>query len=540
MNRAMSFSRKSILLLYLLFLFTNYAKCEWFSSLSQMEDLVHDEIDLLSSLRDYINAEETKIMKIKRLAEEYQQISESARTNIDEYLGHPVNQYRLVKRLASEWSEMEDLVMEDVTPLFLTNLSTKRANFPNEDDVKGSAQAIIRLQETYRLKTHDLVQGIIKGIQANQSLTADDCYDIGRTAYLEQDFYHCALWMNEVSNMPENGYIRITRFDVLDHLSYCMAQQGNIERAYEMTSEMIEIDPTHPRIVANHKHYRTLLGARKKGDDGDPSTESGAMLTRNPAAYPEFNRYERLCRLEQNKIPKRIEKKLKCYYWTNNNHPRLILQPTKLEELWHSPHLVRFHDVITDKEVEEIKAVAKPRLNRATVQNPSTGKLEHAHYRVSKSAWLSDSESPAVARVSQRISDITGLSMETAEQLQIANYGVGGQYEPHYDFARESDAGKFEEELGNRIATFLIYLTDVENGGSTVFLHPGIAVRPIRGSAAFWYNLYPSGEGDLRTRHAACPVLTGVKWVSNKWIHERDQEFHRKCALNKNSDNRMF
>ena len=62
----MSSSSKSILLLYLLFLFTNYAKCEWFSSLSQMEDLVHDEIDLLSSLRDYINAEETKIMKIKR------------------------------------------------------------------------------------------------------------------------------------------------------------------------------------------------------------------------------------------------------------------------------------------------------------------------------------------------------------------------------------------------------------------------------------------------------------------------------------------
>ena len=63
-------------------------------------------VDVLKSLNCHFN----------RLAEEYQQISESARTNIDEYLGHPVNQYRLVKRLASEWSEMEDLVMEDVTP----------------------------------------------------------------------------------------------------------------------------------------------------------------------------------------------------------------------------------------------------------------------------------------------------------------------------------------------------------------------------------------------------------------------------------------
>lgn len=39
------------------------------------------------------------------------------------------------------------------------------------------------------------------------------------------------------------------------------------------------------------------------------------------------------------------------------------------------------------------------------------------------------------------------------------------------------------------------------------------------------------GEGDLRTRHAACPVLLGVKWVSNKWIHEKGQEFTRPCGL---------
>ena len=34
----------------------------------------------------------------------------------------------------------------------------------------------------------------------------------------------------------------------------------------------------------------------------------------------------------------------------------------------------------------------------------------------------------------------------------------------------------------------------------------------VQGDAAFWWNLKKSGDGDLRTRHAGCPVLVGSKW----------------------------
>ncbi|XP_051721063.1 prolyl 4-hydroxylase subunit alpha-1-like isoform X4 [Ctenopharyngodon idella] len=106
--------------------------------------------------------------------------------------------------------------------------------------------------------------------------------------------------------------------------------------------------------------------------------------------------------------------------------------------------------------------------------------------------------------------------------VTVQNYGIGGRYEPHYD------AWDNENE---RIATFLIYMSDVEIGGTTVFPKVGVALQPEKGSAVFWYNLHKSGTVDLKTEHAGCPVLMGNKWVANKWIHEYGQVFRRPCSL---------
>lgn len=55
-------------------------------------------------------------------------------------------------------------------------------------------------------------------------------------------------------------------------------------------------------------------------------------------------------------------------------------------------------------------------------------------------------------------------------------------------------------------------MNDVSEGGWTVFPRLGVGVAPQKGSAIFWWNLLPSGKGDERTLHAACPVLRGTKW----------------------------
>lgn len=60
----------------------------------------------------------------------------------------------------------------------------------------------------------------------------------------------------------------------------------------------------------------------------------------------------------------------------------------------------------------------------------------------------------------------------------------------------------------------ILYLkmSQPEAGGATVFTELKITLFPSLHDAAFWFNMFKNGEGDLTTRHAACPVLAGTKW----------------------------
>lgn len=55
-------------------------------------------------------------------------------------------------------------------------------------------------------------------------------------------------------------------------------------------------------------------------------------------------------------------------------------------------------------------------------------------------------------------------------------------------------------------------MTDVEQGGDTVFPYINASVPPQRGAALFWHNFHEDGHPDYSTRHAACPVVVGNKW----------------------------
>ncbi|XP_066548821.1 prolyl 4-hydroxylase subunit alpha-1 isoform X2 [Amia ocellicauda] len=517
------------------------ASNDFFTSIGQMTDLLSTEKDLVTSLKDYIRAEESKLEQVKQWAEKLDKLTAVATQDPEGFLGHPVNAFKLMKRLNTEWGELESLVLKDMSDGFISNLTVQRQYFPTDEDQTGAAKALLRLQDTYQLDTHTLSTGDLPGVVYRSTMTADDCFELGKIAYSDADYYHTELWMAQALRQLDQGEeATVDKVTVLDYLSYSIYQQGELERALELTKRLLRLDPEHQRANGNLKYFEYSLLKQRKAEQEEQGSEQGERAKKaapvnkgRPKDYlPERQKYEQLCRGEGIKLTPRRQSRLFCRYYNGNRHPRFILGPVRQEDEWDRPRIVRYHDIISHHEIETVKELAKPRLRRATISNPITGVLETAHYRISKSAWLAAYEHPVVDRINQRIQDLTGLDVTTAEELQVANYGVGGQYEPHFDFGRKDEPDAFKElGTGNRIATWLFYMSDVAAGGATVFPEVGAAVWPKKGTAVFWYNLFASGEGDYSTRHAACPVLVGNKWVSNKWIHERGQEFRRRCGL---------
>ncbi|ROL45257.1 Prolyl 4-hydroxylase subunit alpha-1 [Anabarilius grahami] len=474
------------------FLFRSlYAHNDFFTSIGQMTDLLYTEKDLVTSLKEYIRQEENRLEQVKEWADKLDSLTKTATQDPEGFLGHPVNAFKLMKRLNSEWADLESLVLKDTTNGFISNLTVQRQFFPTDEDQTGAAKALLRLQDTYQLSANTISNGDLPGVVHKSRMTVADCYELGKIAYSEADYYHTELWMAQaLTQLDEGEESTVDKVTVMDYLSYAIYQQGELERALELTKRMLKLDPNHHRGNGNLKYFEFQLEKQRKAEAKKKEVEDkkreqkvldkrDAQRKRSKDPLPERKKYEMLCRGEGVKLTPRRQSRLFCRYYDNNRNPQLLLAPVKQEDEWDRPRIVRYHDIISDSEIETVKEMAKPRLKRATVHDPITGKLTTAQYRVSKSAWLSGYEHSTIERINQRVEDVTGLEMDTAEELQVANYGVGGQYEPHFDFGRKDEPDAFKElGTGNRIATWLFYMSDVAAGGATVFPDVGAAVWP--------------------------------------------------------------
>lgn len=210
------------------------------------------------------------------------------------------------------------------------------------------------------------------------------------------------------------------------------------------------------------------------------------------------------------------------------------------------PRVFLIERFVSDDECARLRDAAEPRLIDS--KGLERGQDVKIAARTSQQAWLKCEEHAFVCDIDERIAKTTRIPLAHVQQhvdpLQVIRYGQNEHYHSHHDFFDPTlhPATPGLREGYNRMITLLWYLSDVEEGGETVFpltgdnayaneadvtmsdCTRGLRVKPKRGAALLWYNMLPEGNGhearpDRLSLHGGCSVKAGVKWGANKWIY---------------------
>lgn len=203
-----------------------------------------------------------------------------------------------------------------------------------------------------------------------------------------------------------------------------------------------------------------------------------------------------------------------------NAGDRLVKILAKLSD----PEIILFGDFLDDDECEALIKLADPRMNRSMTiddsesPNKSVGRIHPS--RTSNGMFFLRGENSIVERVESRISTLLKWPVDHGEGLQILQYKSGAEYKPHYDYFNPSLPGTPDilKRGGQRVATFIMYLSEPQEGGFTIFPDINLKVAPVRGSAVFFS--YPNPDPSSHTLHGGSPVISGEKWIATKWLRE--------------------
>ncbi|HEX6832554.1 MAG TPA: 2OG-Fe(II) oxygenase, partial [Rudaea sp.] len=180
-------------------------------------------------------------------------------------------------------------------------------------------------------------------------------------------------------------------------------------------------------------------------------------------------------------------------------HDRDVAVTLRIER----PVVAFVEHLLSHDECDELVRRSNARLTRSTIVDPKSGQHEVIPDRTSDGTFFPVNDDDFIARLDRRIAQVMNMPVENGEGLQILRYRTGGEYTPHFDYFPPGDAGSAAHVAvgGQRVASLVMYLNDVEEGGSTVFPKLGVTVGPKKGAAVYFEYCNSRGQLDPLTLH---------------------------------------
>ena len=180
------------------------------------------------------------------------------------------------------------------------------------------------------------------------------------------------------------------------------------------------------------------------------------------------------------------------------------------------PHIELIVGLLSAAECRYLILLANPWLEPAMIYAATGEGMRDPHRDSDNMVIAPMTEDLVVQAINRCIAAASGTDMTWGEPLHILRYAPGQQYRPHHDAHAYSPVEK------RRIATALLYLNDVYEGGETHFPELNIKVRGGVGDLLIFHNLDADKLPDMRMTHAGLPITSGEKWLATRWIRGCD------------------
>ncbi|XP_016976433.2 prolyl 4-hydroxylase subunit alpha-1 [Drosophila rhopaloa] len=479
-------------------------------------DLMQLDIELISNLKIYAEKIEEKVEKLQRIVQEIRQPLEAARGKEEEYLGNPLHSFPLIRHMYQDWKYLEEFMKKPVGEEQIDFLKKKLPELPWQADIEEATRAMFGIAETYGMRPWEMAQGLIDNVQFKSTLTALDCFQIAKMYFKWGYFKNAYQWLGYTKSRMTEQYsdvyevLGVTQKDVALLQTRCLMELGQVDEAHKLLLAQPDLAENATILLAQFDSFPY------KANDMSPN-------------LPDY--FKELCRSSFSPKPSRLH----CRYNTINS-PFLILAPLKMEEISLEPYIVVYHGILPDKDIEELKRLAEPKLKPTYAFRNDEGTRIRGRTALGVTLPYENMDptgGPLLDHLTQRIRDITGLKIRDRHPVNLFKYGFGAHYGSQYDYYNTT---KSETEfLGDRIATVFFYLNDDPQDGDTIFPYLNMKVPAERGKVIFWYNLNEETHKVRQsTFHEACPVFNGSKWAMAAWIQERDQMFIQPISGKKN------
>ena len=334
--------------------------------------------------------------------------------DVDDYIFNPLNAFSLIKRLTHD----VDVVQNSLEFMNKFSKEIEKIKLPSSE-LSGAVEGIFRLQYTYELKTEQFARGIIRNKRYRRELSPSDLIVLAKEMRKFNEKYTSEYF--KVAKELSLKYDPKTRMSFLEELFDIYNSTSEYDEAVEVLDEILKTDPSFPKYEEQRMNVELLaLFADKKtpmGTAHDSQSLQGSHYTKPKESLI----YSKACRDELRKPVQEVSK-LHCGYVSKTFFTKIA--PFKVVEANLDPFVGIYLDVISDKEIEALKLLARENLNRAEVLTfNQTSRVSRV--RVAQLSWPEDWKHKIFKTLNNRVNDMTGLSMKTAERWQIQNYGIG-------------------------------------------------------------------------------------------------------------------